>query len=399
MVHSFTYRDPRNIDITKIDLKGLVLLTDVETDYNFCEEDLTRVQNYIMGTGDLTNEELDVYDINGDGVVTSYDYVLINGMINGTISNKVTGELEINSTQSKRTIVLKDKDGKILTSLGMNGISTPALSVGGGEVYGEFLLFEGETNGNITLSDSVSNYKYIEIYFKDNSGMYNSVKIDAPNGRKATLIIIECNDADNYFMNYKSKNVSISKNKITNQHYGEINVKMSTKTINEAARNNVIYITKVVGYRNDTVQRINEEPEPPKEEIIEVNKVSTITGSTSSSNWTFKTVATEEKVDTVNKTSTVTITNYLGRPSSNSSSYFMGNLTVNYRCGDQTFNENVYKNSGTISAGGWFKLGSRTFTITHTTEPMKINVGGSMSTSQFNPNSASANGSITLTEI
>jgi hypothetical protein len=52
-------------------------------------------------------------------------------MIEGSISNKVDGTLEINSTQSKRTIVLKDKDGKISTSLGMNGISTPALSVDG----------------------------------------------------------------------------------------------------------------------------------------------------------------------------------------------------------------------------------------------------------------------------
>lgn len=142
-----------------------------------------------------------------------------------------------------------------------------------------------------------------------------------------------------------------------------------------------------------------EEPEIPEEPIVNVNKVHTLSGSTSSSVWAFKTVATEVSIDRINKTSTILVENYLGRPSSSSSSYFMGNLTINYTCNGKTESETVYKNSGTIAAGGWCKLGSRTFTITHTTEPMTISVGGSMSTSAFSPSSASANGSITLTEI
>ena len=120
-------------------------------------------------------------------------------------------------------------------------------------------------------------------------------------------------------------------------------------------------------------------------------------GSTSSSLWTYKIVVTENSIDEDNENSSVTIENFLGRASS--SSYFAGTLTVNYSVGGQSYSEEKYINSGTISSGGYCSLGSRTFTIPHTDEPMNISVGGSMSTSNFNPNSASASGEITLTEI
>lgn len=391
----FKYKDPRNIDITKINLKGLILTTDVETEYNFCTEDLTKVQNYIMGTDDLTNEELDVYDINGDGVITSYDYILIKGMIEGSISNKVDGTLEINSTQSKRTIVLKDKDGKILTSLGMNGISTPSLSVNG-------VLVEENIRTEETPTTQLLNGK--RVYKRIFTGT-----MPTTSGANSSLANLDF-EFDEAWIDQSLSYLTKDTETIPTTFYyssgdylrtwvnkddasGTPHIRIRTgRDYSEYKYNIVVAYTKDDGSEP-------EEPEEPTQEIIEVNKASTITGSTSSSNWTFKTVATEEKVDTVNKTSTVTITNYIGRPSTNSSSYFMGTLTNNYKCGDQTYSETVYKNSGTINAGGWYKLGSRTFTIKHTTEPMKINVGGSMSTSAFNPNSASANGSITLTEI
>lgn len=125
---SFKYKDPRNVDITKINLKGLISVTDVETEYNFTNDDLTKIQNYIMETGTLTEEEIELYDVNGDGVISASDYVLIRNMINGVISNKITGTFEINTTQSKRVLVLRDSEGKILTSLGLNGATTPSLS-------------------------------------------------------------------------------------------------------------------------------------------------------------------------------------------------------------------------------------------------------------------------------
>lgn len=117
------------------------------------------------------------------------------------------------------------------------------------------VLFDGEaTNADITLYDDVSNYDYLEVFFRCNSHFYNSMKVYQPNGKQAVLTIIECNDSDKYFMNYKSKNIIISGNTITNQHYGEMNFKLSTKSIDSAARSNSIFITRVIGIKNKDEQ-------------------------------------------------------------------------------------------------------------------------------------------------
>ena len=45
------------------------------------------------------------------------------------------------------------------------------------------------STGTITLSETVANFTYLEIYYaKDTSYGYNCVKIMAPNGKRATLI-------------------------------------------------------------------------------------------------------------------------------------------------------------------------------------------------------------------
>ena len=126
----------------------------------------------------------------------------------------------------------------------------PERDTGGGIVNNGVVLFEGYTEENITFSDTVNNYEFIEIYFRDNVGYYNYVKIHDPkNNNKAILTLIECNDSDNYFMNYKSKNITISEDKINNEHYGALSIKLSTKNINEAYRVNCVYITRVIGYK------------------------------------------------------------------------------------------------------------------------------------------------------
>ena len=43
------------------------------------------------------------------------------------------------------------------------------------------------TNGTVTLSDSVANYDYLVIYFKNSNGNRCSIKIHSPNGQLAML--------------------------------------------------------------------------------------------------------------------------------------------------------------------------------------------------------------------
>ena len=124
----FKYKDPRNIDITKITLEGLLSITNIESQYNFTSDDYTKIQNYIMETGDLTDEEIELYDVNGDGRITASDYVLIKNMVEGTSSSTIKGTFEINTTKSQRVLILRDENGKIKTSIGLNGATTPSIS-------------------------------------------------------------------------------------------------------------------------------------------------------------------------------------------------------------------------------------------------------------------------------
>lgn len=123
----------------------------------------------------------------------------------------------------------------------------------------------------------------------------------------------------------------------------------------------------------------------------------TINGSTGNSNWAFKTVVTETAIDTVKKTSTVKVENFLGR--TNSTSYFMGTYTNSFEVAGQKFSETIYKSSGDIAAGKFVSLGAHTFTVTQTTTPLTITVKGSYSTSAFTPNGASSSGSVTLSKL
>lgn len=128
----------------------------------------------------------------------------------------------------------------------------------------------------------------------------------------------------------------------------------------------------------------------------------TINGTTSSSSlWTFKVVVTETAIDTTNKTSTVKLEAFLGRKSGVGSSYFAGTYKLNLSINNDTYkySESLYKNA-TVSDGGYVSLGSATFVVTQTTTPLTVTVNSSMSTSSFNPNSASISAtSVTLTKL
>ena len=123
----------------------------------------------------------------------------------------------------------------------------------------------------------------------------------------------------------------------------------------------------------------------------------TITGSTSS-NWIFETIVTENSTSIENNTSSVTVEHFLSHHWAGS--YLAGSCTVNWNCNGQEESETKTINSGSLSSYQKFSLGSRTFTVRHNSDGKKIvSVGGSMSTTQFNPNSASSSDSMELTTI
>ena len=133
-----------------------------------------------------------------------------------------------------------------------------------------------------------------------------------------------------------------------------------------------------------------------------IKQTVTHNGSTSSSVWTWKQVVTEKWNDdyiTTNK-SIIQVDTYLGRTSS-SGSYFGGTASLSITCNGSTKSTSrTFPYPTNVSAGGWVLAQSETFEVEHNSDGTKsISISSSLSTSQFNPNSASASGNLQLSTI
>lgn len=135
-----------------------------------------------------------------------------------------------------------------------------------------------------------------------------------------------------------------------------------------------------------------------------LKQTKTIDGSTSSSSWTWKQVISEYFDDDyiITNKSVVVVQSYLGVPSGKSAASFGGTATTNITCNGDSRSKSqtwIYQ-SFYINPGEWKLIQEETFTITHDNDGKKsISVSSSLSTSDFNPNSASASGKVELTTI
>lgn len=104
------------------------------------------------------------------------------------------------------------------------------------------------SNKDITLNDNSDNYKYIDIYYRQQDGTYSFIRA-LPN---TTVALSAPHVTDNgYAIGWSVRNIKISGNKITTattNRYLFINV-VSTNSLSGASKTNNIYITKVVGYK------------------------------------------------------------------------------------------------------------------------------------------------------
>lgn len=98
------------------------------------------------------------------------------------------------------------------------------------------------TTGNITdLSDNVSNYSYLEIFYSYN-GSRQSTKII---GNKASLIVHTTSNNQTYLL---FKEVTFSGTSMTVNSYQQWNNVWGTSNVN-ASNTNGIYVIKIVGYK------------------------------------------------------------------------------------------------------------------------------------------------------
>lgn len=99
----------------------------------------------------------------------------------------------------------------------------------------------GTTSGINNLNDNVSNYNYLEIFYKYN-GTESSTKIS---GTKASLITHYTSNNQTY-INFKE--VSFSGTSMTVNSYQQWNNTWGTSGVS-AANNNNILVTKILGYK------------------------------------------------------------------------------------------------------------------------------------------------------
>ncbi len=109
----------------------------------------------------------------------------------------------------------------------------------------EFILYDNSTGSNetITLSDTVNNYRYIEIFYAYGRNYYSSVKVYTPNTLVNLVGAMVNQIAKNTYLT--ATNVKINGNKISPEYFGEYQLNGN----NLIGTTNRIWITRVVGYK------------------------------------------------------------------------------------------------------------------------------------------------------
>lgn len=137
---------------------------------------------------------------------------------------------------------------RLKRSVGINCFpqNNESLEVDGINILGTE-LYNNTTGSNsaITLSESVANFTYVEIYYRNNDNYYNSTKIYEPNGKIAYLDADYPYTTGEGYSYAKKTSVQISGTSITPINYVELTIMPTGANIQN--KNN-IYITRVVGY-------------------------------------------------------------------------------------------------------------------------------------------------------
>lgn len=113
--------------------------------------------------------------------------------------------------------------------------------------YGRHILYDNDdgTRDTVILSESASNYEYIEVYFFAD-GYYNSIKVPTSISNFAINIIYTSASTHNQF--FYTTDCTLSGNTIT-QDVGRNNYISSNNTIATYGNNVYIKICRVIGYK------------------------------------------------------------------------------------------------------------------------------------------------------
>lgn len=173
------------------------------------------------------NEIKNVVNENDDNTITNTNDIAKNAAKIGTLSN-------LNTTNKNNLVSsINEVNGKI------NALTAVT-------------LYEHTSgrNGNIMLYDNVSNYSYIEIFYKDNDDNYNSMKlIYKTNNQNIVLSTLPISIGDTNYVRAKSSIYSVNGTNLNFISSADWNLSANAGTITTTLGKGVIYIVKVLGYK------------------------------------------------------------------------------------------------------------------------------------------------------
>lgn len=152
-----------------------------------------------------------------------------------TITNELSNKLNSNKVIQENEVA---SIGKVYSSKAVENL------MNGTTLYESVI----GSNSNITLSETLANYSYIEVFYRNNDNYYYSIKVDNPNGKNVVLTGITASlyaNKPNFVIKTQTREVSGSSLIVTN--YQEISVYDGVISAHNSDNN--IYITKVIGYK------------------------------------------------------------------------------------------------------------------------------------------------------
>lgn len=107
-------------------------------------------------------------------------------------------------------------------------------------------LWEGETNNpnEITLSESISNYKRLKIFFRDNDSQLGSTEV-YNNNLNSVRVSLQSHYNESQWFNVKMKSIVITDKTVGG--IGAAEYEFGSQTI---SYNNNIFIMRIEGYKN-----------------------------------------------------------------------------------------------------------------------------------------------------
>ena len=154
---------------------------------------------------------------------------------NTTNNSNAIGNLSSLNTTNKNNLVSA-----------INEVNTKGINLTPSVLYDN----EAGSNSNITLASNISNYSYIEVFYKDNDENFNSMKFNyLENNQMIVLSTLPISIGGTNYVRAKTCIYSVNGNNLNFVSSADWNLSVNAGTITTTLGSGVIYIVKVLGYK------------------------------------------------------------------------------------------------------------------------------------------------------